>query len=804
MSFLRLQISLVAIIWVSGALGSWGNFRQNYTNNALKEIKIRDFSIDYDRKPWSFQTDGLVWGTPVNSENKIFVGSASKKFFALDENTGKKIWDYQIFDLADSLIDSAAAVTDSMTVVPGGDGYLHALDKNTGQLKWTFKAHHQSDEGHREGLIVNSFEGNVTVGPNGNFYAGSDNGYMYCVDKNGAEVWSFKTDMMIWSSPAFLKEQKLMVFGSLDHHLYVLDYEQGSLVQKINLKSEIKGSPTIIGNSLYIGTSGGVFNKFYIRKKAISLSWSYRVPGEIYSSPLVIGDKVMFGSLNGIFYALDIKTGKPVWTYDTFSAISSSPVGTKDGVVIFGAKNGKLYSLDSYSGERLWSFATSKLKYKVNLDSSPILTDAGAIVVGSYNGNIYRVPFEYCRNHPGDKSCDFGGRADIPTYIAALADGDHFLYLKRNGEYVSIDGLQIGRASMIKMKFVSKRNGKYLKTKSISPIGLKLWINGRRYKDYRVSADGKFLNLIVPSIGWGEGIKHLKLRYGAYERRNWFQNRINIFFTKKILKNYVIKVTRSRRSGERGNRFNEFYEKLMNGEINLGVSNLFLYQPSSLETYIPAAMDGQQFLIRLFQLDSKDIEIGYKTGAIAVPASFSNGKFIPINEKARTFHLDVNLVDYDFIMTNPFFLSAMGGGINFSRSLFQFNFDKKMGSFFASASCLKIKGNGESYTFPIEVIDNTCDHRLRVSAFGRMKVTAELSSINNEKGRVRVFNKKVRISLSKKYDSDKLISIVYLHKNQIKRKTSVLKKGEKRAVFLFDKKAPEVFKVFVNVKHLEE
>ena len=751
------------------AFSSWSNFRQNVSNDALKEISIREISLNYDRKPWSFQTDGLVWGTPVGEKGMVYVGSASKKFFALNAINGEKVWEYQIFDRADSLIDSAAAISEKLVVIPGGDGFLHAVDKRTGQQEWTFKAHHQSDEGHQEGHIVNSFEGNVTVGPNGLFYAGSDNGHMYCVDKNGQEVWSLKTNMMIWSSPAFLKNKKLMAFGSLDRHLYLVNYSTGKIIQKINLGSEVKASPVFVGDDLYIGTSGGIFHRFSFDGKKLNLDWSFEARGEIYSSPLVINDYVVFGSLNGFVYGLNKLNGKKVWDFDTYSSVSSSPVGTKDGVIIFGAKNGKLYALDSSSGNRIWSFKTSDNRYKVNLDSSPMITDDGRVVIGSYNGNIYGIPYEYCFNHPASLECEFGGDEDTPDFVNGLGDGDHFLYLKRNGDYVSADNIDIKRSSIVKLKFATIKNGRLLKKRALSPIRLKVSINGKKYKNIRVSADGGFLNLIPPTQGWGEGIKHLKIRYSTYKRSSWLSNRLNMFLRKKKTKNLIFKVKRSRLSGERRESFNKLYRDLIQGEKFLGIKNLFLFQPSSLETYIPAAMDGQQFMIRLFEIESGDMEIGTKIGAIAIPATFSNGAFTPLAESARLFNLSVSIVDSHLMMSNPFYLSAMGGGINFSESLFEYTFENPMGNFYANASCLKIKGNGESYRFPMEVIDNTCDHRLRISAFGKMSVTPEEYTRNVIRGRLRSLGKSIRLTIRKKVLEDKLVSIIYLEKGNIKR-----------------------------------
>ena len=49
---------------------------KNSSNVALKDISIREISLNYDRKPWSFQTDGLVWGTPIGEKGVTYVGSA--------------------------------------------------------------------------------------------------------------------------------------------------------------------------------------------------------------------------------------------------------------------------------------------------------------------------------------------------------------------------------------------------------------------------------------------------------------------------------------------------------------------------------------------------------------------------------------------------------------------------------------------------------------------------------------------------------------------------------------------------------
>ena len=210
---------------------------------------------------------------------------------------------------------------------------------------------------------------------------------MYCVDKAGNEVWSLKTNMMIWSSPAFFSQSNLMVFGSLDRHLYVVNYETGKLVQKINLGSEVKSSPAIEGDDVFVGHSGGMFLKFRLTEGRLQRIWDFPVNGEIYSSPLVIDNYVVFGSLNGFVYGLNKFNGNKTWDFIHILQFQVLLLERKMALS-FLAQRRKLYALDAKSGERIWSFKTSNKQYKVNLDSSPMITDSGSIVVGSYNGNI--------------------------------------------------------------------------------------------------------------------------------------------------------------------------------------------------------------------------------------------------------------------------------------------------------------------------------------------------------------------------------------------------------------------------------
>lgn len=102
----------------------------------------------------------------IDAEDSLYVGSSSGKFFKID-NKGQIVWVYNLVSKTDSLVDSAAVIHPSgFVVVPGGDGFLHALNMNTGELIWRLKApHNVDDKVDRSGVVVNSFDGNVQVHP---------------------------------------------------------------------------------------------------------------------------------------------------------------------------------------------------------------------------------------------------------------------------------------------------------------------------------------------------------------------------------------------------------------------------------------------------------------------------------------------------------------------------------------------------------------------------------------------------------------------------------------------------------------
>ena len=717
----------------------WPTFRNGFLNQGRSPVAIRE--IQQKGSPVSFETQGLIWGTPVvDALGKIYFGSADKNLYALEKasnDSGKNrlVWSYTLFDRADSLIDSASAITQdgNALVIPGGDGFLHAVDLRSGQPKWTFEAKGASSDVHEQGTTVNSFEGNVQVGPDGTIYAGSDNGYMYALDpQTGALKWSFLTQMMIWSSPTVAQDNRWLAFGSLDGKFYLLNPQSGAEWDQVKLGGDIKSSPAQSKTGrLFVGSSAGKLHAFDVishRRKTLQLNpvWEHATRGEVYSSPAVFKvnqqERVVFGSLDGDIHCLDAQTGKLIWTYRTGSRVAGSPIVSADQVVLVGAKNGKLYALDGITGQRLWSFQTQRSQLRSNLDSSPALDFDGWIHIGSYSGQAWSIPSGYCPKHRNDPRCEFGGTQDsseLPTGETSLA------YIDLEGHLLQKPQQPISRVQTIAFKLVAYEKDEWIANAALLEKSLKLTdrLTGEEIDDFYVKVSSDLHHLyLVPKKPLAAGREWTIRVEGKWYRKslNWLRDRF------QSLSNQAFVTTLQFQT--RDLSANELPFTGPKQIPAFGVRGLYVQHPEALDTYIPAAMDGQAFLLVSAPLPHSETDLLF----LALPGyPTPDGQVKLAHEPSKVFALEGTRSGSSVTAQGRMKLAGMGGTIEFKGFRFSGEWepaadmesDWKLGElqFFAYASCLSLQGNGSNYRFPGILINQVCGQTLQLRSIGQAR-----------------------------------------------------------------------------------
>ena len=81
--------------------------------------------------------------SPVILNGVIYVGSAGKRFYALDIETGGAIWSFK----TDSPVEAPASVDESRVYFGTSEETFYCLDRTTGFELWKFKARSEAHSG---------------------------------------------------------------------------------------------------------------------------------------------------------------------------------------------------------------------------------------------------------------------------------------------------------------------------------------------------------------------------------------------------------------------------------------------------------------------------------------------------------------------------------------------------------------------------------------------------------------------------------------------------------------------------------
>jgi outer membrane protein assembly factor BamB len=248
------------------------------------ESNVQAINLENGEVIWSYEAGSPTQGPNgvVVAEGKVF-GATSSEVFALDQETGKELWSTPIaepplaIDMAPGYDEglvyvSSVPVTVNSEYPPGGVGTLYALDAKTGKKAWQFDT------------VPKSLWGDKTLNSGGG----------------------------LWYPPSF-DGKGSMYFGT------------GNPVPYPGAPGKPWGASRP-GPNLYTDSL------IKMNAKTGKMTWHYQqTPHDVYdwdfqNSPILAkagGREVAIGSgKSGIVTAVDVKTGKPIW---------STPVGQHNG-----------------------------------------------------------------------------------------------------------------------------------------------------------------------------------------------------------------------------------------------------------------------------------------------------------------------------------------------------------------------------------------------------------------------------------------------------------------------------------------
>jgi outer membrane protein assembly factor BamB/orotate phosphoribosyltransferase len=305
---------------------------------------------------------------------------------------------------AESIRPSGATIVAAAAVVDlckGGSSYVRSQGipvetlYTSGELGLAVRPARLPDSWRLLWSIAGMYRGSY-VAPNsspsefgGLVFAGSDAGYVTCLDLAGNERWRFTVrDSSRGVLGRVATSTKSALFGAFDGFVYCVDVRSGALNWETQCANRIVSSVTRLRPE-----SGAVFASGSVdtRGVVVALSartgrriWEHVVPAAVESSPTASRELnlVVFGSNDGIVSALSAADGKEVWNFATDGAVRGSAAVDRDGRCFVGSEDGYLYCLCAATGRPRW-----RKRIANSLHTQPLLS--GDLIVSG--GDSQRV-----------------------------------------------------------------------------------------------------------------------------------------------------------------------------------------------------------------------------------------------------------------------------------------------------------------------------------------------------------------------------------------------------------------------------
>jgi serine/threonine protein kinase len=194
-------------------------------------------------------------------------------------------------------------------------------------------------------------------------------------------VWKFKVEDEIRSTPVHTRG--VIYIGTYDNNLYGFNAADGKPKLKYATNSGIPGTPSIATEENLI-VFGSEDNKLYAMDlRTNKIAWTYETTGPVRSSILTAHGHAFFGSDDGKVYAVRLSNGRLAWKYEAGSPVRSRPGITEDRLIVAN-EGGDMLGLD-LGGSIKWRF-----KAKRGISSNVVIYD-GIAYVGSQDNHVYAV-----------------------------------------------------------------------------------------------------------------------------------------------------------------------------------------------------------------------------------------------------------------------------------------------------------------------------------------------------------------------------------------------------------------------------
>lgn len=310
-----------------------------------------------------------MFSSPTVVGDLLFVGSCSGNFYAMDPETGRVRWSYNIKqDGNQTSFHGDPLVTGDLILIgtdAGKQGHIYAFERATGNVRWKYLA--PAGAGGDVGVASD-------IVRRGNYvYAIAHGDELLCLNLDDGRLhWSFASNFdrkeFAWSNSPLL-EGNVILFAGLDGQVYALNAESGKVVWKTDLHSPASTTPIVLRGTAYVGTQDGHFYQLGLKNGSVIssialtgspgrhltivgnslLAFVAHSPEETGGNPLQVSDLVSMDlSLKHVQWRQKSPEARDPWS-------SARPYVWNDNALA-GDEHGKLFAFHQSDGSVAWSY----------------------------------------------------------------------------------------------------------------------------------------------------------------------------------------------------------------------------------------------------------------------------------------------------------------------------------------------------------------------------------------------------------------------------------------------------------------
>ena len=349
----------------------WIMFKGNAERNGFTDSPAPESNHVF----WKFQTGGAIVSSPAVADGIVFISSTDGYLYAVEAESGSKKWSVQL-----GLGLGSPAVVSSKVVVTYEPGIIVALDMYSGKQVWRQLLGEEA--GFGSPLIVGSriFVNGYQMIHVFNTEVGAK---LYKVDVNSAVDGGIaplvcETDLIL----ALIGR-----FGEFGCNGFEVADGSGRFWITIGstIVNQIKSGPAVSEERTYMVSVNSESSSMVYVLDAFGIpTWEQILDGVTEASPSVAYGLVYIPT-NKNAYALNATDGTIEWSFPLNSEGSISSPSIAEGKVFFGQDNGCIYAFDAFSGNLLWDCETGGA-----VRSSPAISN-GLLFVGSSDGYLYAI-----------------------------------------------------------------------------------------------------------------------------------------------------------------------------------------------------------------------------------------------------------------------------------------------------------------------------------------------------------------------------------------------------------------------------